>query len=217
VKAERGLEPRVCRLFRNGLFALNLGFLARYERDLTMGAHFGDFDFRWEALLRAHLNAQLHRSVNGRPGGWAAFAIVAAGFAVVIFAALEVLLRIPAARKYFGTVAGALSAVALPVLWLYNDAFVSAVPSGLPNPSHVGLWFEIAAVAGYFMLSGAPGARLPVWIDGGVLLVHFVFWGWLFLGGLHPWHPHFQSVFPALGFCSALAWVIWRPEGRAIS
>lgn len=180
------------------LFSLNLGLVAR----LVMA--YANY-YHTEATLKLWFNRKLGLHPHSDVGGNAAFLLLALEITLSILLLLRVFSRTSAIRAFLQYVAGIVSALALPFSWLYGAHLYEPLP-GAPNPPHALLLLELAAVtvcAVLYLLSMWP---LPGW--GGVLLLllHYGFWGWLFLGGPYFWLDPFKLLFPLTGLCSSLVW-----------
>ncbi len=200
---EKSRMPRkdYLRIAHEFLFSLNLGLVVRLAMAYANYYH-------TEGTLKFWLNRQLHLDPHSDVGGNAAFLLLALEITLSIFLLLRIFSQISLIRMFLLYAAGIVSAVALPFSWLYG-AHLYEPPPGLPNPPHGLLFLELVAVTVCAILYLLAKWPLPGW--GGILLLilHYGFWGWLFLGGPYFWLGPFKLLFPLAGLCSAVAWALY--------
>jgi hypothetical protein len=168
------------------------------------------FPYRWvlaqiqfsnaETFLQLRINGYLHIHPHSSVGGYGAFFIVAVGLAGCIFAALSVSSLNALLRRTILFLAGPISVSALPISWLY-------VSYRFPNLFHVPPIWPLAETVVAILCSGFYLLRTrPRWPWGALVIFHFGFWAWLFLGGIHFWLSPVKLVFPLVGLSAVLAW-----------
>jgi hypothetical protein len=191
---------RLTRYTHKIFVSLNLGFILK----LAMSEQPG---FTWELTMWPKFNGYLQLHPHDPRGYWIGFFAVALVLSLIIFALLQTFLHIFNWGQAILSAAGISSLFALPILCLYQNYYKSPVPT-LPHPPGVLLIIELAATLAYsvsYLFKRARGTRSMVL----VILIHFLFWAWLFLGGVYFWRAPAQSVFPTVGLCSALAWALY--------
>lgn len=187
------------------LLSLNLGFILKLAISEQPS-------FTWESAMWPKFNGYLQLHPHDPRGFWIGFFAVALVLSIIIFFALQILLRISNWDEAILSAAGISSLFALPVLCLYQNYYKSPVPT-LPHPSGILLFIELSATLAYsisYLWKWVRGTPIIVF----VILVHFTFWAWLFLGGVYFWRAPAQSVFPSVGLCSAFAWLLYVYEQR---
>ena len=197
-------------------FALNFSFLARVVSDGTTGI-LSRFDFVSEEAIAWHINTYLHRVPDSRVGGIWGFIIPSIIQGIIVFVALEAASAYAPIRRLLNCVAGPISTIALPVVWLLIRAPINSASPGLPNPPHSWLWAEVIAALLYAICYLWLKALRSGWLAATPLVLHFALWSWLFWGGLYFWRDPFGCIFPLLGFLSVLLWgrqVSRSPEPR---
>lgn len=192
------------------LFSLNLSLVGLLTYSLN-----GTFDISTGLGRRLNTYAGLHLHSNLGPD--IAFFALGLLLASSLFLILRLSSNTAVASGFLRWVAGFSSLLALPAHWLYS-IHLSPQPPGLPDPPPLWLVAELAAAAACAAVYVYARWPLPAWLNVGLLVLHFGFWGWLFLGGPYFWLAPFQSVFPLAGLCSALAWGLYvsrqRPKSR---
>lgn len=196
------------------LFSLNValvGRLAEIEYPLWGFRYWGILEYRLEFAIERHIYNYSHpnsRFVPKDVEGHSAFLFLTLGAALCIFLLLRLFSHTRLAKELLRSVAGIVSLLALPAYWLYVRHLYPNRPD-LPNPPRAWLFLELA-VAIAAALSYMRGKwRLPDWTGAALVILHHVFWGWLFLGGLYFWHAPFESLFPAVSLCASLAWALY--------
>ena len=192
------------RIMHEFLFSMNIALILRWEHAQTSTSE--------SALtLQSWINRVLYLHQHSNVGGYAAFYLLALVEAIAIFVILQGLSFAPSARRVFLLSAGIVSLLALPIAWLH---FIHRYPglqgsAALPDLPRWWLFAELlATVAGaVFFLRRRPSLQGRL----GVLsvTVHFVIWGWLFLGGPYFWLAPAKLVIPITGFCSCLVWAAY--------
>jgi hypothetical protein len=180
------------------LFSLNIALVVRWKSAATSLSPL-------EPNLQFRINGALHLQPNSHFGGYAAFFALVLVVALSIFTVLRLFSRTRLAEEVLGSIAGPVSLVALPVCWLYVT-YLFPLPRGLPNPPRAGLFIELAGATVCAVLYLWEKRPFLGWKEFALLLLHFCFWGWLFLGGFYFWRSPIKLIFPLAGFCSCLVW-----------
>jgi hypothetical protein len=202
------------RYAHEALFSINAGMIIKLFRNLTLGrSSIGAADVRLEQNLQWGINTHIHRFPQSSVGGYAAFTLLALIAAGTIFVVLRLFSLIRLEDRFLRLCAGLLSAILLPTCWLYVSA-LNPPPRGLPSPPLVLLAFELGCIVSWILLylRYKPG---PNWFNIALLALHFVFWGWLLLGGPFFWRDPFKCIFPAMGFASVFAWSLYVKASTA--
>jgi hypothetical protein len=186
------------------LFSLNIALVIRWK---SAAASLSPL----EPTLQFRINGALHLQPNSHFGGYAAFFAIVLVVALSIFTVLRLFSRTLLAKEALRSIAGPVSLVALPACWLYVT-YLLPLPRGLPNPPRAGLFIELAAATVCAVLYLWEKRPFLGWKRISLLLLHFCFWGWLFLGGFYFWRLPIQLIFPLAGFCSCLAWAKYVVE-----
>ncbi len=196
------------RLVHEALFSLNIGLMTRW---VMAQANY----YLAELKIQLWVNRHLHLHPHSNVGGYGAFLTLALAMAFSIFLLLRLASHTLLAKELLRSAAGIVSLLTLPASWLYVTRLYPQ-PPGLPYAPRVWLLVELAgAVAGAAVYLYAKW--FSAWLNVGLLVLHFGFWGWLFLGGLYFWLAPFQLVFPLAGLCSSLAWGLYVSRQRAES
>lgn len=188
------------------LFSLNIALLVRLVNARTS---FSNLESRLQWRINRTFGLNLHSYV----GAYAAFFVLAIVLAVCIFAFLRLCSASLLGAKVLRSVAGIISVAALPICWLYLTRLYS--PPVLPNPPHVMLLMELGGAivcTALYLLVKWP---LPVWSSVLLLILHFGFWGWLFVGGPYFWRAPEQLVFPVVSLCACIAWATYMAQQRS--
>ena len=207
---DRKKHSNLSRYTHEIFLSLNLGFMLK----LAMSEEPRP-SITWESTMWPKLNSYLHLHPHDSLGFWIGFFAVALVLTLIIFLVLETVLRFSGREDTILSAAGISSLFLFPTLCLYQNYYRNPVPT-LPHPSGILLSVELAAILACSI------CYLQKWLGGPriiilVILIHFAFWGWLYLGGAYFWRAPAQSVFPAIGLCSALAWVsyLYKERNRA--
>ena len=196
------------------LFSLNVAFVARWAniRLPLKGFYFWDgLEYKLEFAIERYFYNYSHPNIRFVPKdveGHTAFLFLTLVAAVCIFLFLGIFSRTSLVREFLRSVAGFVSLLALPAFWLYFTQLYPQFPD-LPNPPRAWLYLELAAAAAGALSFLRGKWPLRSWSGAALIILHHVFWGWLFLGGLYFWHAPFESLFPAVGLCASLAWGLY--------
>lgn len=195
---DQGRHDRYLEISHDFLFSLNIALLVRLVNAQTsLSTLEPDFTFRINAALG--LNPHMYF------GGYIAFFVLALGLASALYVLLWILASF--VSTFFRSSYGFVSMTALPLTWLASTTIHQVLP-GLPNPPRAWLLLELVAVVICSVLFLVRRWPLPDWASVALLAMHFVFWGWLFMGGIYFWLAPTKLVFPLVGFCSCIAWGI---------
>lgn len=187
-------------------FAVNLCFLARYASDETTG-FLSRFDLVSIGTLHHYIDMHLYGEMRDLVP-WEAVYVVAVIQAMILFAILATITKTAFIRKALSFVAGPVSVLALPALWL---SIISpwSIQTLLPNPPHVWLSIEIAAAVALTTAYIISRRLLPGWSAITLAALHFALWGWLFLGNPYFWLNPPMCIFPVAGFISVVTWGLY--------
>ena len=172
-------------------FSLNIALCAKFAASSS---------FRWNSELGFWeiINRYLHLHPHSDAGYWIAFFFFAFVAALFLCFLLRISSHARLTQELLRTVAGIASISAVPACWLYTTQ-LSPQPHGLPDPPRNLLFLEVGVILVFTFL-------LLFWWHRtasqsiSVLLVHFGFWTWLFVGGWRFWRDPFKVVFPLVGF-----------------
>jgi hypothetical protein len=192
------------------LFSLNVAFLAVAARSMAAAW------LPWVGKIQLSLNHHWRLPPESSVGGDFALSSIAFVLALCIFVIVRLLSIVSVAGVLLLWITGIVSLVALPAWWLYFSRQFP-VPANLPNLASTWLFLEIAASMLCTVLYLWRKWPLPGWGSTLLLILHFVFWGWLFLGGPFFWLAPFKLVFPAMGLAAMVAWGIYVSRRRALA
>lgn len=171
---------------------------------------FGVWETRLEFAVESYIYHRSHPNVRFVPKdlmGHTAFLVAILAISLGGVVLLRLFSHTCLVRELLRSVAGLASILMLPICWLYYQK---------PYPSFEDvdalrpwLYFELVAIAGAVVVYAFVPRFLPAWSVVASLLMHYVLWGWLFLGGPYFWFASFQSVFPAAGLCASIAWFVY--------
>lgn len=188
-------------------FALNVALVARIEISLKPGLF--KLQVRINDLLHLHYHDGAAGYFHNRVAGYLDAYRDALVWGLFIFLVLRLISPISLAERFLRWAAGLVCLALLPASWLY----VGAGPT-LPDPPHFWLYLELVMVcvcACLYVMNKWPA---PIWASAALLGLHFIFWGWLFLGGPYFWLDMFRTVVPLVGFASSLVWGCYLLELR---
>lgn len=180
------------------LFATNLAFVVVLAKATTSF-------FEVEEALQYRINALLHLPPHSNTGGYTAISVLALALGACIFVLLRTFYRTALSRITLRYIAGGTSLLGLPLYWLYDNHLFPSL-TGNPNPPKLILVFELVAAVALALFFLLRSAVIPGWTWICLLMIHFCFWGWLFIGNPNFWVVPFECLFPALGLASAVAW-----------
>lgn len=190
------------------LLSLNLGFAARMA--MAYANYFGR-----EEHLKVWVNQTFHFHPHSELGGGVAFLIVSLEIASILFLLLIVASRFNSFRPPLEMAGGILTFVALPFCYIYRTHLYPPV-IGEPNVPYSLLMIELLIISFMALFYTLSTFRLPKWLMAGSILVHFFFWGWLFLGTVYFWRASLHLLFPTVALLSALTWEfsVKKPQTR---
>lgn len=175
------------------LTALNVALLFRWVKAQVAFSDAEDF-------LKWRINSLLHLNPHSSVGGDSAFFTLALGLALCIFAVLSIGSLNSQLRRTILFLAGPISIGALPISWIY-------ISNRFPNLSSLPRFWPLAETAVAILCCGLYSLRTrPLWLWGALVVLHFGFWAWLFLGGIYFWLSPVKLVFPLVGLSAVLAW-----------
>jgi hypothetical protein len=179
------------------LFSWNLALIVQWQTDRIP---FSILDFG-QFQVQFWINSHLHLHPHSYVGGDSAFLLYALAWALFIFLVLRLFSATSVGNGFIRWAAGVICLLALPVSWLYEGT----APT-LPDPPHFLLALELLLAIGsaiLFLISRWP---FRTWSTISILTVHFVLWGWLYLGGPYFWMSWLSTSVPVAGLAASLAW-----------
>jgi hypothetical protein len=208
-RQERDRNDRYFRFAYEFLVSLNVALIIRWQSAQTSFSSL-------ESNLQFWINGQLRLHPHSSIGKNSAFFLMALPLTLGIFVLLRLASVSPIVRKALYRINGAVSLLALPAGWLYVTHNLPVLP-GMLDPPRAALFVELAAVVVCYIFYLKTKWQRPDWISFLLLILHFGFWGWLFLGGAYFWLAPFQLIFPIVGLCSCLAWAIYAGATTSLS
>jgi hypothetical protein len=195
------------------LFSLNLALASNLtgEPRLFWGFfHLSVIGFKLKFAIEQYIYHYKYPNSQFAPKdieGNAAFLIFTFCLALCIFLFFRFLAETAVAKHLLYSVAGFTSILSLPILTLYLNDW-NRRPPDLASARPFLLALElIVAVTGILLF--LLGKWRPGWSGPLLLILHCVYWGWLFLGGPYFWLAPFQSLFPATALCASLVWGLY--------
>lgn len=182
------------------LLALYIALVGRWVMVQMSWSHLED-------RMAWRVNARLHRLPDANIGGLIVFFAISVGLAFIILVTLRLLRASHRFTRVLAFTAGPICVALLPVAWLLV-AHVSPPPPGLPNPPHALLIVELSVVTLGVAICAHSSGFVRNSLAALLLVAHFVFWGWVFLGGLYVWLDPVKTVFPLVALGSSLAWFV---------
>jgi len=198
---------------RDFLISLNVALIAKWQdgnrpvNPLTglLGFHELEIKSAGNAFFKVHPHSNV--------GGYIAFLAVVLPWALFIFVVLRLASFSRLMKSVLRPVGGFISLAAIPVAWLFLPP-ISRL--GLPIPPHGLLTLELLVVLVIASLFVWRNWIVPSWLTAGLLVLHFVLWGWLLMGGPYFWLDPFYLIFPAAGLTSCLVWGLFYANENAI-
>jgi len=195
------------------LISLNVALIAKWQdgsrpvNPLTglLGFH--------ELEIKSAVNAFFKVHPHSNVGGYIAFLAVALLWTLFIFVVLRLASFSRLIKTVLRPVGGFISLAAIPGAWLLLPP-VSRL--GLPNPPHGLLTLELLVVVVIASLFVWRNWLVPSWLIVGLLVLHFVLWGWLLMGGPYFWLDPFYLIFPATGLASCLMCGLFYSKESAV-
>jgi hypothetical protein len=185
------------------LSALNVTIVLKWISNHAPSHSF--LTFATEGEVQRYVNRVLQVGAHSQIGGWFSYLLVVTLIGLFIFTCIRLLARTDVGAAILFPITGIVSLVALPMGWLYV-AVATPRDSGLPNiPLFIAILEILVVMAGWFLFIGEKQS-LPKSVSLLLLLLHFVFWGWLSIGGLYFWLDPLRLIYPAAGIAACLAW-----------
>jgi hypothetical protein len=161
------------------------------------------------ARMEGRINGLLHIRQTDFVRGYFVMWVPSAALALVIWLLLRALRRTRLAQESLRSVAGIATLLAPPVYWVYHYDTTSW-PVGWP---YQGAPFEIAMALLCAILFAAGRWKAPLWAGVLLLVLHYGFW-WFVPGSEYEAPNYSGPLGPALGFCAALAWIVYLSRLR---
>jgi hypothetical protein len=194
------------------LLAVNIALVAKWWQENGRIIPLSNLlAFDHEYIIQDRINALLGLHPHNNVGGDLAFFAVTLGWALSLFLLMRlVLILLPKLTLRWS---GLFPVTALPIICLYRS-----VPPLFPNPPVFLVLLELftAVVCCILYISKWLLSTWPIIL---LLVLHFVFWGWLFLGGPYVWRSPVGLSTPLAGLISSLVWGMYvkRADSMTLS
>lgn len=207
---KKASEGRYVGVAFEALFSVNTALLAK-----LVGITIFPFPFASSELyIKWRMNSWFHLPPHSDIGGNTAFFILSLAQALLIFVLLRLLSKTSIAHAWLRFALGIVSLLAFPIAWFYVTYLVGQDPQRL-DPQRSVLVLELVVAMTCAVLYLYKKWPFPAWGNVALLVLHFYFWGWMYFGYRFPLYRS-RLIFPAVGFCSTLAWSFYsrRSEPR---
>jgi hypothetical protein len=169
------------------LFSLNLTLLSALKLSV----------FYFPYGIQHMINGYLHLHPHSGVGAWTVLLTSALVLALCIFFLLRLLASTSIAEQFLRSIAGIVSLIAMPALWLYYTHLSGQLP-GLPDLPRALLLIELVAAIVCATLYLRGKWPVPGWGSIVLLFVHYGFWSWVCFGFIFFLHP--DLIFPWRGY-----------------